>query len=247
MDYHGKVALVTGASSGLGAGISRRLAALGAHVFLVARRTDLLEQLAADITHAGGQATAVTCDVTDEQAVRSLAAVVKGRFGCLHLLVNNAGRPLGEPLQVLRLDKARAVLELNVLAMASVTKAMLGLLKPGAAVVNMASAAAFRGAATMSLYAASKGAVVAMTRALALELASRQIRVNAVAPGVVRTELFQQAFGRFSPAQIAALESQHPLGLGEVEDVAAAVAFLGSQDARWITGHTLVVDGGFSA
>jgi len=247
MDYRGKVAMVTGASSGLGAGISRRLAALGAQVFLVARRADLLAELAADVGRNGGQAIAVSCDVTDEQAVRSLADAVKDRFGSLHLLVNNAGRPLSEPLQVLRLEKAREVLELNVLAMASVTKAVLGLLTPGAAVVNVASVAAFRGAPTMSLYAASKGAVVAMTRAWALELASRQIRVNAVAPGIVRTELFEQAFGRFSPAQIAALERSHPLGLGQVEDVAAAVAFLGSEDARWITGHTLVVDGGFSA
>jgi NAD(P)-dependent dehydrogenase (short-subunit alcohol dehydrogenase family) len=247
MDYHDKTAVVTGASSGLGAGISHRLASLGCHVLLVARRAHLLEEVAAGIAADGGEATAIQCDVTDDRAVKALAEVVRGQFGRLHLLVNNAGIAMNSPLQVQDVDAARDIFELNVLAVARVIKAMLPFLKPGSAVVNMASAAAIRGAATMSLYSASKGGVVAMTRSLALEFAGRKIRVNAVAPGVVRTELSDSAFARLTAGQIAELEACHPLGLGQVEDVAASVAFLGSEEAKWLTGHTLVVDGGFTA
>lgn len=243
----GRVALVTGASSGIGAGVALDLARRGAHVVLVARRRERLEEELAGIREQGGSAEAMVCDVTDESAVRDVCRALKQQHGRLDLLVNNAGMDLVAPLQVMKLDDARAMLELNVLAVASVSKACGPMLKTGAAVVNVASAAALKGSAAMSMYAASKGAVASMTRSLAVELAPRGVRVNAVAPGVVRTELFDRAFASWKPEQIAAMEARHPLGFGRVEDVAAAVAFLGSDEARWITGQVLAVDGGFTA
>ncbi len=247
MDYTGKTALVTGASSGLGEGIARELARLGAHVILVARRMERLEALAAEIAAAGGAATAMACDVTDEHALEALATQVEQKFPQLHLLVNSAGRELLAPLQVMNASAARDLLELNVLSTATVTQALMGVLKAGSAVVNLASVRAERAAPALAMYCASKGAVISMTKALAVELAGRKIRVNAVAPGFVQTPLLERTLARCKPEQAEALKKSCPLGFGTVEDVAKAVAFIGSDDARWITGTTLFVDGGMTA
>ena len=246
-DYQGRIALVTGAFSGIGAGIAAELARRGRQVLLVARRVDRLELLAATIRDSGAEAVCLPCDITDEPAVKALAAEVKSQFAQIDLLVNNAGREMLAPLQVTKSADARDLMEINLLAVSTVTCALLNLLTRGAAIVNMASTAALRGEAGMAMYCASKGAVVAWTRALALELAPRGIRVNAVAPGMVKTDLMERNWKKLRPEHVKALEAQHPLGFGTVEDVAAATAFLGSDAARWITGHTLVVDGGLTA
>jgi 3-oxoacyl-[acyl-carrier protein] reductase len=227
--------------------IARELASRGAHVILVARREDQLAQLADEISAADGKAMALPCDVTDESAVKSMVDQVKQQFGELHLLVNNAGKEFIAPLQVTRAPAVRETLELNVVAMANVTRACLRLLKEDSAIVNMASLAGLRGAAGMSLYSASKGAVVAFTQSLARELASRKVRVNAVAPGIVRTDMTDRMFSKYDPKYVEELEASYPLGFGRPIDVARAVAFLGSDEAAWITGQTLVVDGGCSA
>jgi NAD(P)-dependent dehydrogenase (short-subunit alcohol dehydrogenase family) len=242
-----KTALVTGASSGLGAEIARELARRGAHVCMAARRRDRLEQLAGEISAAGGAATAIACDVADPPAVKSLVGKVKQDFGQLHLLVNNAGQEYIAPLQVVRPEAARQTLELNVVALAELTRQSLRLLKENSAIVNIASLAGLRGAAGMSLYSASKGAVVSLTQSLALELAPRGIRVNAVAPGIVKTDMTDRMFSKYDPQYVEQLEASYPLGFGRPIDVARAVAFLGSDEASWITGQTLVVDGGCSA
>ncbi len=216
-------------------------------MILVARREDRLAEIARRITQAGGSAQAVVCDVTAESAIKDLVAKVRDQFGELHLLVNNAGRELVMPLQVTRSQAVRDLIELNVVATAEVTRQCLGLLKAGSAIVNMASVAGFKGGAALSVYGASKAAVIALTRSLAKELAPRRVRVNAVAPGVVRTEMAERMFGRLNAEQVAQLEAAHPLGFGAPRNVAHGVAFLGSDEAAWITGHVLVVDGGFSA
>ncbi len=245
--YSGKVVVVTGASSGIGSEIARELARRGASVVLVARREDKLTQLSQQIAAEGGQALAMPCDVTDDQSVNALAKAVREAFPQIHLLVNNAGRELMAPLAVMKPAAARELLDVNVVAMAEMTRCFLRLLNRDAAVVNMASAGGLRGAAGLSLYCASKGAVISFTRSLARELATQAIRVNAVAPGMVKTEMAERILQKLKPDQIAELEASHPLGFGTPQDVAKAVAFLGSDDASWITGHTLVVDGGLTA
>ena len=245
--FENKRALVTGASSGIGMAIAREVANRGGHVIIVARRADRLGQLAEEIAAAGGNASVFPCDVMDEAAVKSLVDQVKQQFGELHLLVNNAGKEYIAPLQVARLSATRETMELNVVAMANATRLCLRLLKEGSAIVNMASLAGLRGAAGMSLYSASKGAVIAFTQSLARELAPRKIRVNAVAPGIVRTDMTDRMFSKYDPKHVEELEAGYPLGFGHPIDVARAVAFLGSDEASWITGQTLVVDGGCSA
>ena len=246
--YQDKVALVTGASSGIGAAVARELADRGASVVLVARRADVLEELARAIEAAGGSAIAMPCDVTDDEAVPKMVRGVDDRFGRVDLLVNGAGTMLWSPLAVLREDEARHLLELNAFATWLLVRCCAPLLPKGSgSVVNIASAAGLQGESGMSAYSASKGAVIAMTRSLALEFAPRRVRVNAVAPGVVMTESSRMKFEVLSDKNRAALEDRHPLGFGTPEDVANAVAFLGSEEAKWITGHILVVDGGLTA
>jgi 3-oxoacyl-[acyl-carrier protein] reductase len=238
---------VTGASSGIGAEIARELARRDAHVLLVARRADRLADLADEIRQQGGQATPLPCDIIDESAVQKLVRHIAEHVGQIHLLVNNAGKELFLPLQVAKSQAVRDLLEVNVVALAGTTRHCLRLFQGGGAVVNMASAVGLRGSVGQALYGASKGAVIALTRSLARELAPRRIRVNAVAPGIVRTEMSERMFRTLTPDQVTALEAAHPLGFGTPHHVALAVAFLGGSDADWITGHTLVVDGGFTA
>jgi 3-oxoacyl-[acyl-carrier protein] reductase len=246
-DFQDRIVVVTGASSGIGAEIARELARRGGHTILIARRADQLEEISGEIGRGGGLATAIPCDITDEAGLKGLVSRLREQFGQLHLLVNNAGRELVMPLQVTRPQVMRELLELNVVAMAEMTRQCLPLLKAGSSVVNMASAAGLVGGAGLSIYGASKGAVVALTRSLAKELAPRRVRVNAIAPGIVKTEMAERMFGRLKAEQVAQLEAAHPLGFGTPRDVAHGVAFLGSDHAAWITGHVLVVDGGFSA
>jgi len=244
--YQDKTALVTGASSGLGLQIATELARRGAQVVLVARRAERLEQLATAISAEGGTALAMPCDLADETAVRELARSVKKEVGRVQLLVNNAGRDLIEPLQTTKRQAIRDLLEVNFVALADLTRNCIPLLKAGSAVVNVSSVAALTGEAGISIYSASKAAILAFTRSLAKELAARRVRVNAVAPGMVATELLDSRLNRLTPEQAADLEASHPLGFGAPGDVASAVAFLGSDEATWITGQTLVLDGGFS-
>lgn len=247
LQFDSKIALITGASSGIGEATARELAERGAHVVLVARRNEQLSEIVASIESEGGSASQFVGDVTDESLVKSLVGEVKQQFGKLDLLVNNAGRELIAPLQVLRSAAARETLELNVVAMANMTRLCLRLLKEESAIVNLASLAGVRGSAGMSMYSASKGAVIAWTQSLARELAPRKIRVNAVAPGIVKTDMTDRMFRKYDPKFVEELESSYPLGFGRPVDVARAVAFLGGHEAAWITGQVLVVDGGCSA
>jgi NAD(P)-dependent dehydrogenase (short-subunit alcohol dehydrogenase family) len=238
--FAGQVALITGASRGIGLAAARRLVTEGARVCVTARKPD---GLAAAVETLGGPAHAIAVAGRGDDAAHQAAAVRRTieTFGRLDVLVNNIGiNPVYGPLSALDESAARKIMDVNVLA------ALRWVREAGPAgissVVNVASMAGLRPSPGIGYYGVSKAAVLGLTVQLAAELAP-QIRVNAVAPAVVRT--------RFAAVLYEGHEEEaagrYPLGrLGEPDDVAAAVAFLASSDASWITGQTLVVDGGVS-
>lgn len=240
--FEGKVALVTGASRGIGLGIARRLVDEGAMVVVTARRQESLDEAVASL---GGPASALAvagrADDPDHRAHTIELATTA--FGPLDMLVNNTGiNPVAGRLVDLDLDAARKILETNVVSTLAWTQlgVRAGLAERRGAVVNVASVAGLRPAPGIAFYGASKAAVISLTESLAIELAPR-IRVNAVAPAIVRTR-FAEALYAHDEEGVAA---HYPLRrLGEPADVAGVVAFLLSDDAAWMTGQTLAVDGG---
>jgi len=238
--FDGQVALVTGASRGIGLAVAQRLVSEGARVCVTARKAD---GLATAVEGLGGAQHAVSVagrgDDVEHQAEAVRIAVQT--FGRLDVLVNNTGiNPAYGPLAELDDDAARKIMDVNVLAaLRWVREARAA---GATAVVNIASIAGLRPAPGIGYYGVSKSALIGLTIQLASELAPT-VRVNAVAPAVVKTR-FAAALYEGHEAEAA---SRYPLGrLGQPDDVAAAVAFLASSDAAWITGHTLVVDGGVS-
>jgi gluconate 5-dehydrogenase len=225
-----KVIVVTGAASGIGAATANACLAAGAHVIGV------------DV--AAGAGVTIVGDITDPGLVRRLADHVEHGPGRVDCLVNNAGINGRAALTELDRDGWDRVLNINVRAGVEIVQALLPFLGSGAAVVGVSSIRARLGFAGNVAYQASKGAIESVTRALAVELAPRGIRVNAVAPGAIRTELSSPALA--DPDTLAALAARIPLGrVGGAGEVANAIIFLASDAASYITGQVLAVDGGY--
>ncbi|HRY88928.1 MAG TPA: 3-oxoacyl-ACP reductase family protein [Rubrivivax sp.] len=241
----GKVALVTGGSRGIGRAVVERLAGDGMDVVFFYRGNAEAAQGVVDaVAAAGGRAEALQADVTDAAAVaQAVERVVESR-GRIDLLVNNAGIVRDNLLAMLEDADIRAVLDTNVLGVFHVTRAVVPhmISKRAGKIVNLGSVAGDKGGRGQSNYAASKGAIQAFTRAMAVELASRKITVNCVAPGVIDTEM-SQAVRDLAGEQV----TQRILlkRVGSADDVAHAVWFLASRFADYITGEVLHVDGGF--
>jgi len=241
-DLSGKVALVTGASRGIGRAIAARLAGQGATV-VAAARGDHANQSAAEITERGGRAEAISLDVTDAAAVEAAPAGVVARHGRLDILVSNAGITRDQLLMRMKREDWDAVLATNLTATFLLAQAaMRPMLKQrGGRIVAVSSVVGQMGNAGQANYAASKAGLIGFAKALAREVASRAITVNVVAPGLIETDMTRALHEK---AQVD-WATQIPLGrLGSVDDVAAAVCYLASDEAAYITGHVLAVNGG---
>jgi 3-oxoacyl-[acyl-carrier protein] reductase len=244
--FTGKVAVVTGASKGIGAGIAKRFAEEGASVVVnYASSADGANRVVDDIVRAGGRAVAIGASVTNEDDVARLFDAVREAFGRVDVLVNNAGIYAPAPLESLSVSEFSRHFDTNVLGLLLATKASLPLFTPaGGSIVNISSVVSTLAPAAAAIYVGTKGAVDSITKSLAKEFAPQKIRVNGVNPGFVITEGTHSAGmagGEFEAWAIA----NSPLGrAGQPEDIAAAVAFLASDDASWITGESLRVAGG---
>ena len=243
-----KAVLVVGASSGIGEATARLFARLGSKVCMVGRRSERLEAIAQSIKAGGGQCQFLALDVTDESAPEICFDRMREFFGPTDVLVLSAGAGLLMPAAQTDLESVRRLLELNTLTAFRFCRAAYWKMSRGGAIVLLTSPAGVGGAAGVSAYALSKGGLGPFARSLAREYARKPIRVNVVSPGYVRTEMTDKLYAKLTPEQLnEAVIKRHPLGPGTPEDIAQAIVFLSSGAARWITGATLPVDGGYSA
>ena len=241
-----KVAIVTGASKGIGASIAQHLAAEGAAVVVnYASSKQDADRVVAEITGSGGKAIAVQADVAKQAEIQRLFAEAKQGFGRLDILVNNAGVYEFLPLEAVTEEHFRRLFDLNVLGLILASQEAAKQFGPtGGSIINVSSLASPSPVANGSVYSATKAAVDAVTKALAKELGPRNIRVNSINPGMVLTEGVRAAGLEESDFR-AQIEAQTPLGrIGQPQDIAPAAVFLASSDAGWITGETLVIAGG---
>jgi 3-oxoacyl-[acyl-carrier protein] reductase len=242
----GKVAVVTGASKGIGAAIAQHLAAEGAAVVVnYSSSKEGAERVVREITNRGGKAVAVQADLAKEADVRRLFAEAGQAFGRLDILVNNAGIYEFAPLTEVTPAHFHKQFDLNVLGLLLASQEAVRRFGPeGGSIVNIGSVVATAAPPNASVYSASKAAVNSVTRSLAQELGPRGIRVNAINPGMVETEGWRAA-GLEGSDLHKQVEAQTPLGrIGQPQDIAPAAVFLASDDAKWITGETLTISGG---
>ncbi|MDE1177845.1 MAG: 3-oxoacyl-[acyl-carrier-protein] reductase [Edaphobacter sp.] len=242
-NLNGRIALVTGASQGIGRACAIELARRGAHVALAARNAEKLAGVAQEITAAGGTAKAFALDVSSEESIKEAARAIVAEFGKVEILVNNAG--ITRDILSMRMKKADwdDVLTTNLTGAFLLTQAlMMQMVKNRwGRIINITSVVGETGQAGQANYAASKAGMIGLTKSLARELASRTITVNAVAPGYIETSMTAV----LTDDQKNAMTQHIPLGrVGTDMDIANAVAFLASEEASYITGHTLDVNGG---
>jgi NAD(P)-dependent dehydrogenase (short-subunit alcohol dehydrogenase family) len=241
-DLSGRTALVTGASRGIGAATAQALDRAGARVALVARTKDALESVAADLAN---DPVVLTADLADADAPAAIARAALEAFGPLDVLVNNAAAAARMPSIELDGEVIDRMLAVNVRNLLLLTTAVLpSMVERGSgSIVNLSSVSGVIGTPNRSAYAATKGAVDAMTRSLAMEFGPRGIRVNSVAPGVIDTDLWKA--NKAIPGVIEQIEAQTPLRRwGTAEDVADVIVFLASDASRFVTAQTISVDGG---
>jgi NAD(P)-dependent dehydrogenase (short-subunit alcohol dehydrogenase family) len=235
MRLENRIAVVTGGSSGIGEACAELFAVEGARVAVLDREIDSRSP------HFG-----LRCDVSDDAEVERAFAQVAGRFGRVDILLNSAGIAMRKPVadeDVATWDRS---FEVNVRGTFLASKYALAHMPDGGSIVHVSSVTGITGVRNRAAYSATKGAIVALTRNMAMDLAARRIRVNCICPGFIKTPLLAALLE--DPDRTARITAMHPLGrLGTTEDVARAVLFIASDHAAWITGTTLVVDGGLTA
>jgi 3-oxoacyl-[acyl-carrier protein] reductase len=243
MKLEGRVALVTGASQGIGHACALSLASQGASVALAARNQQKLDELAAQITASGGKAATFVIDVADEEQIKSGIKSAIGHFGKIDILVNNAGITRDQLVMRMKRSDWDSVLNTNLTSAYLCIQQVIGsmLKQRWGRIVNITSIFGQMGQAGQANYAASKAGLIGLTMAMAREVASRNITCNAVAPGFIETSMTAVLSEEFKQTAVKMI----PLGrVGAAEDVANAVTFLASEEASYITGHVLNVNGG---
>ncbi len=242
----GKVAVVTGASKGIGASIAQHLAAEGAAVVVnYATSREGADKVVAEVERRGGKAVAIQADVARRADIQRLFAEAKRAFGRVDILVNNAGVFEFAPIEEVTAEHFHRQFDLNVLGLLLTTQEALRYLGPeGGSIINVSSVVATLAPPTASVYSATKGAVDTVTRSLAKELGPRRIRVNSINPGMIETEGFHAA-GLAESDFRKQVEAQTPLGrIGQPGDIGPVAVFLASNDSGWMTGETIHVSGG---
>jgi NAD(P)-dependent dehydrogenase (short-subunit alcohol dehydrogenase family) len=253
MQFAGKVAIITGGGSGIGRATAEQLLAQGAKVVINGRRQSVLAKTARELDPTGRQVIAVEGDIGQERTAQRLAAIAQEQLGGVDLLINNAGVFAPKPFLEHRARDLNQYLDICIKGTFFASQAVVPALKQrgGGAIVNVGSMWATQaiGATPSSAYSAAKAAVHALTRNLALELAADKIRVNAVAPAVVETPVYETFIPPDQvPSVLQSFNAFHPLGRnGQPQDVAQAILFLAGSNASWITGAILAVDGGVTA
>jgi 3-oxoacyl-[acyl-carrier protein] reductase len=243
MNISGRVALVTGASQGIGRSCALKLASTGATVALAARNQEKLNELVREISGAGGKAATFKVDVSDEAQIKSACQAVITQFGKIDILVNNAGITRDQLVMRMKRSDWDAVLSTNLTSAYLCIQQVIGsmLKQRWGRIINIASVFGQMGQAGQANYAASKAGLIGLTMAIAREVGSRTITCNAVAPGLIETAMTAGLGDEFKQNAV----KQIPLGrVGSPEDVAHAVAYLASEEASYITGHVLNVNGG---
>jgi len=246
MDLSGRVFVVTGASSGIGRDNSVFLSELGASVVLVGRNAEQLNKTVNLLSGSGHRV-----EPFDLQNVDAIPAWLKGiseKTGPLDGIVHCAGLEALRPIKMISKESFIDLMNINVNAAIGLTKGFRQkkVNRSGGSLVYISSVAGLVGQTAHAEYCASKAALIGLCKAAALELARENIRVNCIAPGLIHTELTEKALNTLSPEQLNAIKDYHPLGMGRPRDVSNAVAFLLADTGRWITGSTLVVDGGYT-
>ena len=247
----GKVAVITGGARGLGEASARRFAQEGARVAIVDLRDEIGGATAASIVAAGGRATFYKCDLTQIDAVEACIKAIDADHGQIDVLYNNAGYSEAGTVETLSEASWDRLFDINIKAKFLVSKFVVPIMRRGGSgsIINQSSESGLVGAAFHPGYCASMGAVVQLTRAMALSHAPDKIRVNCICPGTIPTQLFEDFLSSVPDRKAVydMLVQEHPLGLGEPVDIANAALFLASHEAKYVTGAIFAIDGGYTA